>query len=392
MNKMNPNQNPPPDKVKASCVRRGKNRVGKAHAVQNVTPSVSAPETVLNEYSQHQWTKLSSYPMASINASFSPPQVPGGWPGVAVRYEHHGHRASTPAPVPSKMPNPKKPKQTYSNNVTLQHIRAPTPTAGYLTYAYVTPTQLPSPQRLLLVLDLNGTLLYRPNFSSNYLPRPFLAPFLAYCLANHSVLIWSSATPPNVSAICGKLFRPNDRRNLLGEWARDTLGLTPEQYVSKVQVYKRLDRIWDDLHLSTTHPLAHQGQKWGQENTLLIDDSPMKASAQPYNLVRIPEFAKDNATDQGGGELGLLGQVVGYLEEARRWGNVSAFVRNRKFEVKEGWRWDWEPEKKGKTGRWREKEGVQQQPEVWTEGSMDSDTEERGGVRLERWMLEGEWG
>lgn len=269
-------------------------------------------------------------------------------------------------------------KRSDSKTPVLQHISAPIPTAGYLNNAHEFPTQTHPPQRLLLVLDLNGTLLYRPNASSNYLPRPFLTPFLDYCLANHSVLIWSSAAPQNVSSICAKLFRPHDRRTLLGEWARDTLGLTPEQYASKVQVYKRLDQIWHHPRLSASHPLASKGQRWGQENTLLIDDSPMKASAQPYNLLRIPEFVKDTT------EIDVLGQVVGYIEEARRQKNVSAYICSRKFEVDDGWTWNWE--KRSEKKERRAKGESVQELEMPREGSVASSDDEDGGVCLEGWL------
>lgn len=259
----------------------------------------------------------------------------------------------------------------------LQHPSVPTPDARYLSLASIPPNLLPTPQRLLLVLDLNGTLLYRPHAASNYHPRPFLPEFLAYCLANHSLLIWSSAILPNVSAICAKLFKPSDRKTLLGEWARDTLGLTSEQYASKVQVYKRLDRIWDNADLSSTHPLAHEGSKWSQANTLLIDDSEMKASAQPYSLVQIPEFVKGGAEKKGAKDI--LGQVVGYLEEVRRWGDVSAFVRGRRFEIDCGWGWSWR-EGKSKEGAVRRKRVMSSE----TEGFMSSDAEEeQGGVKLD---------
>ena len=233
---------------------------------------------------------------------------------------------------------------SLNNQTPLQHLPAPIPTASYLTLASVQATPLPSPQPLLLVLDLNGTLVHRRHASSTYTPRPFLPNFLAYCLANHSLLIWSSATPPNVSAICGKLFQPEERSVLLGEWGRDTFDLTPEHYRTKVQVYKRLDRIWEDPILSATHPLAHQGHKWCQRNTLLIDDSVLKASAQPYNLVEIPCFIKNQEERSKMGKKKksrfVLEQVIWYLEEAKTFSDVSAFARTRPFQVNSEWAWD----------------------------------------------------
>lgn len=223
----------------------------------------------------------------------------------------------------------------------------PHPNAVYLSIASLIPTRLSIPQRLLIVLDLNGTLLFREVGSINYKPRPFLMNFLDYCIENHVVLIWSSAKPHNVEAVCKQLFTPEQHQKLLGTWGRNMLGLTPLQYNAKTQVYKHLDRIWADPTYACRHPWFHQqGFMWSQKNTLLVDDSILKASAQPYNHIEIPEFIRnsDEAKAQCGKDV--LGQVTAYLEEARMWDNVSAFVRQTRFEVDRHWAWDWGEEKK----------------------------------------------
>lgn len=231
------------------------------------------------------------------------------------------------------------------NRDELQHLPAPLPTTAYL-FLSSSPKTLSTPQRLLLVLDLNGTLVYRSLGSTVYKPRPFLSQFLEYCIANHSVLIWSSAMPRNVVAVCKSMFRPEQLKTVLGIWARDTLGLTPQQYHARVQVYKRLDRIWNHPKIALKHPEVHLGARWTQKNTLLIDDSIMKASAQAYNLVQIPEFTNDSPEKKGKDGEDVLGQVVAYLEEARKWDNVSAFVRERKFVFGTEWSWDWQAQRK----------------------------------------------
>lgn len=155
------------------------------------------------------------------------------------------------------------------------------------------------------------------------------------------------------------------------------MGLTREQYASKVQVYKRLNSIWDNPDLFSTHPLAHEGSKWSQANTLLIDDNATKASAQPYNLVQIPEFLRVEAEKERCRDV--LGQVVGYLEEVRRWGDVSAFVRGRRFEVDCGWGWNWKGRKSVEPALRKERLMTREK-----EGFMSSDSEEEGGgVKLE---------
>lgn len=273
----------------------------------------------------------------------------------------------------------------------LPNLPVPIPTAAYLSLAAFPAVPLQSPQHLLLVLDLNGTLLHRRHASPNYTARPFLAEFLAYCFANHSLLIWSSATPSNVKIICGNLFQPEQRSALLGEWGRDTLDLTAEQYITKIQVYKRLDRIWEHPILSATHPLAHQGHRWCQQNTLLIDDSAMKASAQPHNLVQIPEFFK-GLRDKSKSKRSrtkvsrfTLEQVVEYLEEARRWGDVSAFSRGKPFKVNSEWGWDQKimnpvmaATEAARLASGGKDEDVQEQDE-----DSDEDEDPWGGVRLD---------
>ncbi|KAL8643237.1 MAG: hypothetical protein Q9228_000131 [Teloschistes exilis] len=240
----------------------------------------------------------------------------------------------------------------------------PIPNSSYLAQSATPASKLLNPQPLLLVLDLNGTLLYRPRASSNYTPRPSLSLFLAHCVSNYSVLVWSSATSGNVTSICSKIFTPEQLKLLLGVWARDTLELNEGQYVSKVQVYKRLSRVWEDQRVQRAHPEFAKGVRWGQKNTLLLDDSALKASAQPHNAVVLPEFTQEAEEVQKYGTE-VLAQVVAYLEMARMVDNMSSFVRDRSFRVDTGWKWDWA---KGRLAEIDE---------------SDDGEDEQGGVKIE---------
>ena len=105
-----------------------------------------------------------------------------------------------------------------------------------------------------------------------------------------------------------------------------------------VQVYKCLDRIWDDQTVQESHPGFKKGERWGQHNTLLVDDSVLKASAQPFNHIEVPEFVSGSEEEENhGGGKPILVQVVEYLEAARRWNDVSGFVRVQRFEHEEQW-------------------------------------------------------
>jgi hypothetical protein len=236
--------------------------------------------------------------------------------------------------VPSPPPSPQTQQSRPSK---IQSSPPPIPSATYLSLATTTPRRVVTPQCLLLVLDLNGTLLSRTR--GTYQPRPCLENFLDYCIENHTVLIWTSAQPHNVTPICEQLFTPEQHRKLFGVWARDTLDLTPNEFKHKVQSYKRLDRIWSNPTYALNHPLVKQGFRWSQRNTLLIDDSILKASAQPYNHIEVPEFLPQNAEAKS--HQSVLSQVTAYLEEVRMWDNVSSFVRERRFQINQGWRWDW---------------------------------------------------
>ena len=276
-------------------------------------------------------------------------------------------------------------------------LSPPDPKQTYLTIASFFPTRLPIPQRLLIVLDLNGTVLYREVGSTTYKPRPFVMQFLNYCLENHVILIWSSAKPHNVDSVCKKLFTPKQHEKLLGVWARDTLGLTPLQYNTKTQVYKNLDRIWANPTFACNHPgFQQQGLMWSQKNTLLVDDNIVKAWAQPYNHVDIPEFVKDSneATAQNGKDV--LGQITAYLEEARMWDNVSAFVSRTRFEVDRQWAWNWGAGKPvsrieesvmkrsddNAVGGPSEGNNQEKEDEEMTDVNDDEEDREEGGVKL----------
>ncbi|TKA55838.1 hypothetical protein B0A49_12998 [Cryomyces minteri] len=218
-------------------------------------------------------------------------------------------------------------------------LPVPKPTATYLSQASQEPQRLASARPLLIIIDLNGTLIHRPKHRpTSFKARPHVPDFLSYLIANYTCLVWSSAQPQNVKALCAQLFTPAQRAQLVGEWGRDTLGLNKLQYSNKVQVYKQLERwVWANEKVAQSHPQAAQGRRWTQRNTILIDDSEVKATSEPHNLVQIDEFEgkKEQMTTD------VLSQVVGYLEEARWQVDVSAFIRSRPFKFGGGWKSDW---------------------------------------------------
>ncbi|KAI1308777.1 HAD-like domain-containing protein [Xylaria venustula] len=204
----------------------------------------------------------------------------------------------------------------------------PDPTPEYLALASHPPFLLPQPRNLLVVVDLNGTLLHRPSRRSptRFVERPFARPFLSYCVNTFTVVIWSSAKPSNVENMCRQLLTPEDRAKVVAVWGRESFGFSAADYNQRVQCYKRLTALWNNPAIAASHP---DGEKWSQLNTVLVDDSLEKARSEPFNLVQIPDFI-GNAQEPGF----VLPQVHDYLNDCSQQANVSAYIKGQPFQIK----------------------------------------------------------
>ncbi|EFR03454.1 NIF domain-containing protein [Nannizzia gypsea CBS 118893] len=223
---------------------------------------------------------------------------------------------------------------------------APTPKEDYIAQAELQTESSQTQQPLLVVLDMNGTLIYRRRrtFPPQFTKRPGLDTFLRYLFDNFKVMIWTSSQPRTVNEILGKLLPPAMEKQLVGVWSRKDLDLTSKQYNERVQVYKRLDKVWGDAHIQSQYPnvaaqnikprkkknrvklpqiLGNDAQVWDQTNTILIDDSKLKAAAQPHNIIEIPEFTNDSQVD----EIKNLNTVIRQLDILSRQKDVSRKLR-----------------------------------------------------------------
>ncbi|OBT65954.1 hypothetical protein VE03_03207 [Pseudogymnoascus sp. 23342-1-I1] len=205
----------------------------------------------------------------------------------------------------------------------------PDPSSAYLERSLLAPQQASEPQHILLVLDLNGTILYRPDRRrpSHFLERQSTASFLDYIFSRFQVMVWSSARLENVRLMADKLFPGPRRQYLVAEWGRDRMGLTPEDFVRRVQVYKRLEKVWAEPSIQSRHPLQGTGATWDQSNTILIDDSSEKARSEPFNLVELPEFkGNSEPTD-------VLQHLTMYLDDILMQKDVSAYMRQNPYKI-----------------------------------------------------------
>ena len=94
-------------------------------------------------------------------------------------------------------------------------------------------------KRLLLVLDLNGTLLLRSRSGRTVFHRPYLRTFLDYLsvassgpqgsgLSAIDLVVWSSARPHSVEKMVNDIFGTSS--SLLAIWNRTHLGLGDREY------------------------------------------------------------------------------------------------------------------------------------------------------------------
>lgn len=206
----------------------------------------------------------------------------------------------------------------------------PTPSPLYLARCLPPPATLSSPRRVLVILDLNGTLLYRPSrrHPSRFVERPHARPFLSYCLDTFHVAIWSSARPHNVHSMVRQFLTPEQRARCVVVWARDRLGLCAADYDARVQVYKRLSVVWASDAVRRSHPDAAAGGAWDQSNTVLVDDSREKGRSEPYNILPVPEFS-----GLGTEPVAVLPQVHDYLNRLCYQADVSRYMRRTPFQL-----------------------------------------------------------
>lgn len=245
---------------------------------------------------------LNKYMLDVVNGA--PTQVPATLPG---------HQGASQARLQTRS----------SGEPKVYFVPRPSPGQAYLEAAFASPSASDYSRPLLVILDLNGTLLYRKRKGSNFMPRPHLDEFLEYLFSNHVVMVWSSARPHNVINMCQKFFTPEQYQRVAAIWTRDHLHLSQEAYNANTQVYKQLSWVWADAGIQAKNPVP--GAIWDQSNTVLLDDSVEKSISEPFNLIKIDEF--EGRSDQMSEDV--LPQVALYLHTLRSQHNVSSYIRSQ---------------------------------------------------------------
>ncbi|KAJ3274826.1 hypothetical protein HDV01_002030 [Terramyces sp. JEL0728] len=177
--------------------------------------------------------------------------------------------------------------------------------------------------KILLVFDLNGTIITRlnskeykelkniikrnPDFSSNKMKvfiRPHWNQFLETLMnaPQYSVAVWTSAQPKNAVALTEKIF---------GKHTNQLEFILDRSHCEDAPMGIKVDTAVKNL----------------DTNTLLIDDTRSKAKKQPDNLLEIPTF--DVA----------VADVDNYLPVLEKWllnvelGDARQMVKNPPFKL-----------------------------------------------------------
>ncbi|KAJ5701485.1 hypothetical protein N7488_009033 [Penicillium malachiteum] len=259
-----------------------------------------------------------------------------------------GQQSSPMAGIPSQLPGLMEPMpQPRKQRSPTPPMTVPKATEEYMQQAQGEPQRC-AKRPLLIILDLNGTLICRKHrkYPPVFVERHGLTAFLDELCRNYSAMIWTSSKPQTLNAVAQKLFPPGkNKRQLVACWGRDKFGLTSRQYNAKLQVYKELEKVWADPEIQATYPtkgagplmaggkfakkkakakaapkrVFPPGQRWDQTNTILIDDSKLKALSEPYNIFEIPEFTNDPNID----ETTLFRRVLARLDALAHYDDVS---------------------------------------------------------------------
>lgn len=161
-------------------------------------------------------------------------------------------------------------------------------------------------RNLLLVLDMNGTLMTRSEFVKadhtprTSTPRPGLTEFLTRMLENFHVAIYSSTMYANVDHAIVQTFSGMEEQ-MEFVWGREytITDVNHKDPSTMHDTVKDLNVIWK----SSDH--------WKINNTILIDDTESKGRLCSDNLLLVPEFTHHTAPDDD--FLMRLGDVL--LEE-----------------------------------------------------------------------------
>ncbi|KAM3703425.1 hypothetical protein ACJW31_04G095000 [Castanea mollissima] len=196
-----------------------------------------------------------------------------------------------------------------------------------------------SSRKKLLILDVNGLLLdIVPYAPSGYISdaiismkpvfkRPFCDGFLQFCFDKFVVGVWSSRTKRNMDRLIDFLLG-DSKHKLVFCWDQShctSTGFNTIENREKPLLLKELRKLWEKLEPD----LPWEKGDYNEANTLLLDDSPYKALANPVNTAIFPHTYR--YTDINDTALGPRGNLRIYLERLAMAENVQKYVEQNPF-------------------------------------------------------------
>lgn len=186
----------------------------------------------------------------------------------------------------------------------------------------------------LLILDLNGVLVKRIPFSSDYSVRPYCREFIKHFSKLFTLAVWTSISRANGKLIVKDLFSdfivansevetPSDKLELLFCYYQDQCVIPDEDDYddaegAAIAIQSALDPAIKPVYTKPLNKVWSRFPLYTEKNTLLLDDSPSKCKVNP--TCTSPFFpvsytgAKDDEELKPGSVLWLQ------LEAAASWG------------------------------------------------------------------------
>uniref|UniRef100_A0A0D9WUP1 FCP1 homology domain-containing protein n=1 Tax=Leersia perrieri TaxID=77586 RepID=A0A0D9WUP1_9ORYZ len=195
-------------------------------------------------------------------------------------------------------------------------------------------------RKKLLILDINGLLadINQDHHNAHMslakvrgklvFKRPYCDDFLSFCFQHFELGIWSSRMKVNVDSVLNIIMKNNMRHCLLFCWDLSKCtgtGCNTLGNKHKPLVLKELKKLWN----KEDPDLPWEQGEFSPSNTLLVDDSPYKALANPPHTAIFPKpYSYRNKKDNS---LGPGGDLRVYLENLATADDVQSYVQEHPF-------------------------------------------------------------
>lgn len=167
-------------------------------------------------------------------------------------------------------------------------------------------------QKPLLILDLNGILIYRLSYKGripgavklgnfSVWKRPFTEEFFDMIFKKYTIGVWSSANKKNMDLLLNFVFGDR-RKDIYFEMNQTSCVTIPNPDEPERPFFiKDLKNVWDLFGI------------WSMQNTLILDDSLSKVKCNPVGTFYCPDSWTYLDTEDN--ELSTNGEIYKFLNE-----------------------------------------------------------------------------